>query len=320
MKQVTRWLVLAASAHAAVLVNAADDAPPGDAWITGAAASPAEFHPAMLASNRFAALHAEMRAGRLKIVLPSEGFATNASVRLHFSFDEPGHWPARDWESAEMFRGAQFFEATIRVTDLEVPVVYFANLTESAGSSRSSGTNQIASPLRVCRPDRLGMDTPSHPFWPFLEGFEESLESWRLATDGPPLAADSAAHTGKAALRVELPEGRSAVTVATTRLRGWHVTVREALGVRLWLRTKAGEVRARFGVVANAETSRQQVATFQRSENIGQSWRKVDLWFADLPGWHPAGTDLLSIDFIGEGPREILVDDVWLLGRWRVED
>lgn len=316
-------ILLAATAMAVVTtfkLASADAGPTADAWLAETNAYPPEIRPFVVASNRFAALRAEAIGGRLRIVLPSDGLATNARVVLHSSFDEPGHWPARDWESTPMIRGERQFDSVVRVTDLEVPLVYFASLTEPGKAGGGIASNTFVSPLRVCRPARAGLDAPSHPFWPYLEGFEGALTSWRLLTpETPPLETDPSSRSGKSALRVVLPAGRNAVSIATTRVRGWHVTLREAAGVRLWLRTKSGEARARFTLLANAGTPRQELAVFPRQETLGQQWRPVDLWFADVPAWRPAALDLLSIDFIGLGPLEILMDDVQLLGRWRLE-
>ena len=301
-------------------VRAATEAgPAADAWLAASNAYPSDIVPLTVSSNRFAALRAEAIGGRLRIVLPVDGFATNVRVSLHFSFDEPGHWPVREWEFTPMIRGEFQFASVVRVTDLEVPLVYFVSLTEPSKSG-GGGSNTVVSQMRVCHPARAGLEVPSHPFWPFLEGFEESLAGWRLLTAGAPaLAIDPAARSGKSALRVVLPATRDTVAIATTRVRGWHATLRGAAGVRLWLSTKSGEARARFTLLANAATPRQEMTVFPRQETIGPQWRPVDLWFADLPNWRPAGLDLLRIDFIGQGPIEILMDDVQLLGRWRIE-
>jgi hypothetical protein len=316
-------IFLATAAMAVVTTTwlaAAEAGATADAWLADTNGYPPEIGPFAVASNRFAALRAEAIGGRLRIVLPPDGLATNARVVVHFSFDEPGHWPARDWESTPMIRGDRQFDSLVRVTEVEVPLVYFVSLTEPDKAGGGIASNTIVSPLRVCRPARAGLEAPSHPFWPYLEGFEGALTGWRLLTpETPALATDPAARSGKSALRVTLPAGRTSVTIGTTRIRGWHATLRDAAGVRLWLRTKSGEARARFTLLANAGTSRQEMVVFPRQENLGPQWRPVDLWFAELPSWRPTALDLLSIDFIGQGPLEMLVDDVQLLGRWRLE-
>ncbi len=299
---------------------AAEAVPTADVWLADTNVYPPNIGSLVVSSNRFAALRAETIGGRLRIVLPPDGFATNARVVVHFSFDEPGHWPARDWESTPMIRGDRQFDSLVRVIEVEVPLVYFVSLAEPDKSGGGLASNTIVSPLRVCRPARAGLEAPSHPFWPYLEGFEGALSGWRLLTpETPALQTDPAARSGKSALRVALPAGRTSVTIGTTRVRGWHATLRGATGVRMWLRTKSGEARTRFSLLANAGTPRQEMAVFPRQETLGPQWRPVDLWFAELPLWRPAALDLLSIDFIGQGPLEMLVDDVQLLGRWRLE-
>jgi hypothetical protein len=301
-------------------VSRADDLPlKADEWVTNAVMYPPGWEAFMVDSNQFAFLHAEVIAGRLRVVLPSEGFPTSSHVRVHWSIDDVGHWPARDWESGLMNRGIQTFETVIRVTDLDVPVVYFTTVS-GPETKAAGGQPRLASPMRLCRPALAGMEEASHVFWPFLEGFEESLASWRLISSAtPPLAADPESKNGQAALRVTLPSGRNSVTIVTTRVRGWHASVRGATGFRVWLRTRSGPARVTFAATAHSGTPRRQVATLPRDVSIDSRWQAVEAGFDEFPGFASAGLDLLAIEFIGQGPQEFLVDDLQLLGRWRLD-
>lgn len=176
--------------------------------------------------------------------------------------------------------------------------------------------------MRLCRPRAAGLEEPSRIFWSFLEGFEQDMESWRLLTTdagAPPLKTDPTAHNGRAALAVTLPVGKHSVTVATTRVRGWQVQQHGATGLRLWLRAREGAARAQFTLLAQAFTTNQVVAVWPRDVQLTAQWQQVDLPFGLVPQVPLAAVDLFAIEFIGEGPREFLVDDLQLLGPWGME-
>jgi hypothetical protein len=92
-----------------------------------------------------------------------------------------------------------------------------------------------------------------------------------------------------------------------------------AQGVLVWLRTREGGSRARFTLLANALTTNQMVGIFPQDANLTNRWQKVNLPFASFPGLQLPSIDLLAVEFIGDGPREFLVDDLQLLGPWRSE-
>jgi hypothetical protein len=285
---------------------------PPDAWLTNVCQFPPPFAQQAPRSNDFTGLRAEVIAGKLKVFWPSERVASNAAVTLRVSVDEPGHWPARDWQTFPMTLRGQVWEAPAPVTDLDLPLVYFVCAVD--------GETTGLSPMRVCHPREAGLEVPTRLFWPFLEGFEAGLESWRLLTpDAPPLRTDGVAHTGRNALAVSLPAGRRSVTIATTRVRGWHYWKANATGVRLWLRAGAGTGRARFTLSAHAHTTNRLMAVHSREVALAEQWRKAELLFAEFPGLPLPALDLFTIEFIGEGPREFLVDDLQLLGPWAIE-
>jgi hypothetical protein len=229
----------------------------------------------------------------------------------------------------------QGWECWVPVEDIEVPIVYFVAV-ESSTPQKSSAHHgaelaalpedrEIAtnvSPMRVCRPHLLGLKGPTRIFWPFLEGFEQGLESWRwLAPEPEPgrLKTDPLAKNGHAALLVSVPAGKRSVTIATTRVRGRELVTRAATGLRIWLRTRHGSGQARFTLLADALTTNQVVAVSRQQAHLAPVWRKVDLAFDDFPDLPQRGVDLFTIEFIGHGPQDFLVDDLQLLGAGKVE-
>jgi hypothetical protein len=209
------------------------------------------------------------------------------------------------------------WECSLPVVDLDVPIVYYILVpnAESAGGG-------LCSPMRVCRPRVLGLAAPTALFWPFLEGFEQGCESWRLLSapsNAPALTTDSLAKDGLAALRVSLPSGRRSVTVATTRIRGWHFRLLGATGVRVWMRTRSGPGEARFTMFSQALTTNQVVSVSRTTAKLSDDWRKVSLFPSDFPTLSAAELDLFAIEFVGEGAQDFLVDNLELLGPWRQE-
>lgn len=286
--------------------------PPADAWFTDAFDWPGFVQTQTVAVSGFETLHAEDSAGRLKVFWSPAVMDTNAAVRLFASADEPGHWPVRDWRGIDAFARGTNWEAKIPVDDVDVPVAYF--LTVAAGGK----TNY--SGLRLTYPRELGLDEPTRIFWPFIEGFEEGLESWRLATpDCGTMEVVGEAHNGLGALLVTVSPGQHSVTVGTTRLRGWRVVEPTIRGVGLWVRTGGGPARVRFTLHANAFTTNQVISVSSSEALATDHWRRVDMAFDSFPKAPLVNVDWFTLEFIAEGPREILIDDLQYLGPWKPE-
>jgi hypothetical protein len=295
---------------------------PGDEWLTQPGRFPADAQ--TVRSNHFADLRAEGLAGKLHILWAPQRFISNSIVTVHASADEPGHWPARDWRSYPMIPSGQKWQASVPVDDVDVPLIYFVSTTERASnaggilSAVPLSTN--LSPMRICRPRAAGLPEPTRIFWPFIEGFEEDTESWQWLAGTPdsrPLRTDSTARQGLAALLVSLPAKKRSVTVGTTRLRGWQLQRQGATGLRLWLRTRQGAGLARFTLLANAFSPDQVVALYPKEMSLTNQWQKMDVLFGQMSQLPLGAVDLFTIEFIGEGPRDFLVDDLQLLGPWR---
>jgi len=298
----------------AALAAAQSTKPPADAWLTNFVQFPPGVSTNAVRHRGFENLHAEALAGSLRIGWQPAGLNTNTPVTVWASADEPGHWPARDWRPHPMSAPGDRWEASIPVDNVDVPLVYFLETRSSEAP--------VVSLMRVCHPRRAGLDEPSRVFWPFLEGFEESLEGWRLVgetDDLPPLKLDASAKNGRAALRVTVPAGKRSVTLATTRLRGWQILQQTASGVRVWLRAKQGAGKVRFTLLANAHTADQVVSVCPTEPVLTERWQRVDVAFRMFPKVPLVNVDLLTLEFIGQGPLEFLVDDLQLLGRWRME-
>ncbi len=281
-------------------------APPADAWITNAVQYPAPFQNTQVAASSYRDLHAEVLVGQLKILCPVAATPAGGGLRLHASIDAPGHWRVRDWRTYPMVRHGPQWEVALPVFDLDLPVVYFVSVPVARGAVLSS--------MRICHPRGLGMRVPTRLFWSFLEGFEEDLDSWRgLSPEAPPLHTDPEAHTGHAALAVEIPYDKHSVTVATTRLRGWHLWKLNCRGLQMWLRAKEGTGRVRLSLLANAFTTNQVISVLPREIPLSNQWVNVSVRFSEFPPLPRSTVDLLAIEFIAQGPREFLMDDLRLL-------
>jgi hypothetical protein len=285
--------------------------PAADVWISGGVLYPRGLATNSLRQDDFTALHAEHLAEQLKVRWLPTVPPAQTRLTLHFSVDAPGHWPARDWRTLSFTKRGAVWEATLPVDDLDVPLVYFV--------SDGSPAPALLSPMRNVTPRLAGMEKPSRVFWPFLDGFEEGISGWTTATpDALPLKSSPQAHDGNAALSVSLPAGKCSVTVGTPRVRGWHYSHQLATGLRVWLRAPGGSGHARFTLHANHGATNAITASSTIEAVLDDKWRKVDLSFSAFPNFPIVSADWLSIEFTGEGPREFLVDDLRLLGRWKL--
>ena len=107
--------------------------------------------------------------------------------------------------------------------------------------------------------------------------------------------------------------------MATTRVRGWQIQKEGATGIGIWLRARAGTGQARFAMKADAFTTNQITAMFKKVALVTEQWQKVELTFADLGSLPWRAVDVLTIELIGVGPCEFLVDDLHLLGPWKLD-
>jgi hypothetical protein len=291
--------------------GAETNTPPPDGWLTNAFTWPDFVGSPASSQPDFESLRAETSGGRLKIFWSPSALDTNASVQFFVSADSPGHWPARDWRGYGAAAHDTNWEARIPVDDVDVPLVYFA------AAARAGATNY--SPPRITLPRALGLEEPTRIFWPFVEGFEEGPGSWRLASDAGSLRLTSEAKHGKAALLLTLPAGKKAVSVGTTRLRGWKVMQHGIRGFSVWLRTRQGTATARFALHADTFTPQHARDESQLEVRISNHWQRVDVPFDSFPQPPPAGLDWVTFEFVADGPREILLDDLQYLGPWELD-
>lgn len=310
---VKRALGIALAWLAGTWLAAAQGKPLADAWVSEAVQFPRGITTNGLNREVFLALRAEHLAEQLKVRWQPASPPAQAKLTLHFSADAPGRWPARDWRSVPLALRGAVWEAALPVDDLDMPLVYFV--------SDGSPAPALLSPMRVVSPRLAGMEKASRVFWPFLDGFEEGATGWELmapATAVPPLTTTRTAHDGHSALAVTLPTDQRTVGIGTARVRGWHYSHQLAVGVRVWLRAPGGRGRARFTLHSGYGTAGAVAVTSTIEAELDDQWRKVDLSFSSFPGFQPVGLDWFSIEFSGEAPREFLVDDLRLLGRWRL--
>jgi hypothetical protein len=289
------------------------NAGPPDQWVTNQVKFPDWLTRAPGSKTGFESLHAEVLAERLKIFW-TNAIPTNASVVAWISIEDFGHWPARDWRSLVMAPRGPSWETTVPVENLDTPIFYFVR------AATLQSTN--ISVLRVCIPREAGLPMPTRFFWPYLEGFEEGTEGWwpLSATNGQAVfKTEPAPKTGLASLLVSVPADKTSATIGTTRIRGSRIIENGAKGLRLWLRTRGGEGRARFTLFAHAFSTNQTAVVSRVEAAVSNQWRAQDLAFADFPKLPLSEVDFFTIELIAPGPCEFLMDDVELVGQWKID-
>jgi hypothetical protein len=311
------------------LSGAAEADAGADRWLEGKTVYPADANLTPPDASLFEFLHVEFIAGQLKVIWKTDREIENATVNLRASADEVGHWPARDWQTFPMTRRGRDWECVLPVDNVDVPLLYFARLERLPHAGETSivsgrETNTVVSPMRWCRPRGMGAEEPTRIFWPFLDGFEEgNLASWQVISEenGPGLLSiRTQAKTGHGVLEVRVPPKKRSLTLATTRVRGWQIQQERASGLRLWLRAGAGVAKARFTLFSHARDTNQVISPCARLIALTDAWQRIDLPFSDFPGLSLGDVDLLTIEFIADGPRSFFVDDLQFLGPWRLED
>ena len=277
---------------------------PGDRWFTNEFRYPASYTTSQVNRARFEGAHVEVQAGRLKIVWPTP--IDRGTVFAVISIDDPGHWPSRDWFSLPLIRHAGEWEGRVSVENLDTSVIYFL------GTSEGLATN--ISPARLCNPREAGLEQPDQFFWSFLEGFEEGTERWRdLSGRGESLRVDPMAHRGRGALLISLPAGRRSASAGTARLRGAAMVENGVTGLRLWMRTRSGEGHARFTLWSDAFSSQQSQRVFEEEPLITDRWKRIELIFSKLAPVSIARVDFFSVEVIGDGPCDFLLDDLEMM-------
>lgn len=284
--------------------------PPADGWLKGEGVYPpsAKFDPGR--DTGFESLKAEVLVGKLKLYWEPATMGDTSNAVIVASYDAPGHWPARDWRRIPMQARGRRWETSVPVENLDVPVIYFVEARQHGKATTSR--------MRVARPRELGLEMPSRIPWPFLDGLELGMDGWQLLDDPtffPPLTVSPLAHDGDHSLAVKLPAGKRSVTVATSRLRGWLIQQHAASGVSLWLRSVSGQARVRFTIQTHARTDRQIVAAHPDEVEVTAEWQPVNLLFDRLPSLVLADVDRLTLEFVGVGPGEFLIDDLELISR-----
>ena len=288
--------------------------PRADQWLVGPSAYPAVAGASVGSTAGFEGIETDAVAGRLKIYWRAAATEGAGRVTLFASAEMAGHWPARDWHAFPMSHRGGRWEAGVPVESVDIPMIFLLRVGEGAGTRVSA--------MRICIPRAAGLEEPSRIFWPYLEGFEETLESWRgfgAAAGAAPLQTDPVAKQGKASLRVAVAGAGQVTSVATTRVRGWQIAERSATGLRLWLRTRSGAGRVRFTLFANAGGAQEIVMPYDREVLLNERWQKVDLAFARFGKGPLAEVDLLALEFSADAAREFLVDELQLLGPWKLE-
>jgi len=283
-----------------------------DQWLQSGAVYPPIGSNSVASTNQFATFHAEAVSGQLQITwVPEPDFGSPTHVLVVSSADAPGHWPVRDWRVHSLQPHGQSWQVNVPTDSADAPIIYFA-------LAQSGGATQV-SPMRVCRPRALGIEQPSRYFWPFLEGFEQGLGSWRNLSGGGELRISDMAKNGRAALALSVPANHHSASAGTTRLRGWFVQEHGASGFAFWARTASGTGEIRCSLLANAFIDRQAIAAQTNATAVNPHWRRIEVPFSAFARFPLGDLDFVTIEFTAEAGSELLVDDLYLLGRWRFD-
>jgi hypothetical protein len=288
------------------LIGRLPAAEPGDSWTQDQALYPATAPPRAANPAAFDSLKAEVIIGRLNVFWRADKLPETTAATLHYSADHPGHWPAREWHKIPMRLRQNLFDAKVPVSDIDVPIIYFVAV--------EAGSERISSPARIVRPREADMEKPSSVFWPFIEGFENGTANWSV----PAGTLSNDARSGGQALGITLAAGKNSASISTTRVRGWHFLNQRARAIRVWLKSSR-QGSAKFSLTSYAHTEAQTVATSRITAKISSEWQAVDLTLDSFGTTTPAGIDLFTIEFVGQGPVDFSVDDIQYLGRWRVK-
>lgn len=313
-RRLRQLLLRAVAVLIVVNLGAQTPKPRADQWLAGTYEYPVAAGGKVGTTAGFEAVDTDAIAGRLKVYWNSGAANRSGAVTLFASADTAGHWPARDWRQYPMSFRAGRWEASAPVESVDIPMIFFLRVGEGAATRLSA--------MRICVPRAAGLEEPSRIFWPYLEGFEDGLASWHAfgaAAGAPPLEIDPLAKQGKASLRVTVPGAGRSVGVGTTRVRGWQIVERSATGLRLWMRTRSGAGRVRFTLFANAGGPLEVAMAYDREVTLSDRWQKVDLAFSRFGKGPLAEVDLLALEFAADGAREFLVDELQLLGPWKLE-
>lgn len=286
----------------------------GDFYVTNRIDYPSFINTNFLNKNVFTNFHAEAVAGKVQVSWSSVGQYSNSTATVFYSVDYLNHASAREWRYVPMVYRGELFNAVLPVDDVDIPIVYFITAVDNHTTNVSN--------LKACIPRKLGLETPSRPFWNFLEGFEETTINWQIINKYPdllPLRTNVEPKNGKAALCVNLPPERTSISIATTRIRGWHITHFNAKGFAVWLRTGAGEGSVQFSLLTHAWTENQRIYSKKHRYPLTNEWRRIEVNFADFDGITLSEVDLLIFEFSGKGGTEFWIDDLTLTGSWMPE-
>jgi hypothetical protein len=234
--------------------------------------------------------------------------STDSAVpRVLVSTDAPGHWPVRDWRSWPMTGRPGAWEARIPLVSAATPVVYFV---EASGAGVTN-----ASSMRWFRPRLAGVTEPTLPFTGHLEGFEQGLAGWEWGGSGdgsPWMTVSSQAWSGRGALRMEVPSGRASATVGTVRVRGWMLAEHAPRQVVVVARTERGAGRIRMALHGDARSPQLAVFPAKSEFEVGTRWRRVEVPLDSFVNLRPSSVDWLTIQFLAESGRAVLLDDLEL--------
>jgi hypothetical protein len=227
--------------------------------------------------------------------------------RVLVSTDAPGHWPVRDWRSWPMTGRPGAWEARIPLLSAFTPVVYFVE------ASAAGTTN--ASAMRWFRPRLAAVTEPTFPFTGHLEGFEQGMAGWEWGGSGDGSAwmtVSSDAWSGRGALRIEVPSRRASATVGTVRVRGWMLAEHAPRQLVVVARTEKGTGKIRMALHGDARSPQLAVFPAKSEFEVGPRWRRIEVPLSSFVNLRPSSVDWLTIQFLADSGRAVLLDDLEL--------
>ncbi len=227
--------------------------------------------------------------------------------RVLVSTDAPGHWLVRDWRSWPMSGRPGAWEARIPLVSASTPVVYFV---EASGAGTTN-----ASAMRWFRPQLAGVTEPTLPFTGHLEGFEQGMVGWEWGGSGdgsPWMTVSKEAWSGRGALRIEVPSGRASATVGTVRVRGWMLMEHAPRQVVVVARTEKGTGKIRMALHGDARSPGLAVFPAKSEFEVGTRWRRIEVPLDSFVNLRASSVDWLTIQFLSESGRAVLLDDLEL--------
>ncbi len=242
--------------------------------------------------------------GKLKFVVSDTGELSQNSYRLLVSRGPKGRWMKRRWEVFDLRKRGAGLETWLPVESVNLPVFFYVKSINANGSV-SLGPIQRVVPLD------LDIEKPSRPFWPFLEGFENSTGAWTIGSEVT--LSKKEAYSGKASLKVGFAQGRYQTSISTDLIQGWHWSFVETEGLRIWCRSEGGAATLGLAVeVENEEGT--SLMVFPHRYPLSEHWEALDFDLSQIRHLDMASIVRIHFEIRSTLRESVFLDDLQLLG------